>query len=151
MPSTWEPTPADTLPVVLELIEQDRGALNKTKKEPEPKNLTKEEEKALKELCNTHSFIVKPADKGSSVVIMDKIDYKQEALRQLNDSEYYHSLSDPIFPQTITNHHTGKIAQAQIPDQNPNAVFTRGTTPQTLVLLPATQNTQGTREMDGTT
>lgn len=100
LPSTWEPAPADTLPIVLDLIEQDRRTLNKTNKEPEPKNLTKEEELALKELRNTHSIIIKPADKGSSVVIMDKTDYKQEALRQLNDPQYYRPLTDPIYPQT---------------------------------------------------
>ena len=33
--------------------------------------------------------MIKEADKGGAVVIMDKDDYKNKVLKQLNDSEYY--------------------------------------------------------------
>uniref|UniRef100_A0A3B5QHJ5 Uncharacterized protein n=1 Tax=Xiphophorus maculatus TaxID=8083 RepID=A0A3B5QHJ5_XIPMA len=63
-------------------------------------NLTQGEENTLTELQNRHSIIIKPADKGSTIVIMDKTDYTWEAMRQ--DEEYYKSLEKPIYPETQT-------------------------------------------------
>jgi hypothetical protein len=41
-------------------------------------------------------IIIKPADKGSAVVVMDKTTYIQEAERQLSDCRFYEKLdSDP--------------------------------------------------------
>ena len=39
-------------------------------------------------------IIIKQADKGSAVVILDRDRYVAEAIRQLNDSEVYISLRD---------------------------------------------------------
>uniref|UniRef100_A0A3B5LLQ4 Uncharacterized protein n=1 Tax=Xiphophorus couchianus TaxID=32473 RepID=A0A3B5LLQ4_9TELE len=63
-------------------------------------NLTQGEENTLTELQNRHSIIIKPADKGSTIVIMDKTDYTWEAMRQ--EEEYYKSLEKPIYPETQT-------------------------------------------------
>uniref|UniRef100_A0A3B3X7P6 Uncharacterized protein n=1 Tax=Poecilia mexicana TaxID=48701 RepID=A0A3B3X7P6_9TELE len=65
-------------------------------------NLTQEEIDALEELQNFNSIIIKPADKGSTIVIMDKADYAWEANRQLKDREYYEPLKTPIYPETRT-------------------------------------------------
>ena len=57
---------------------------------PPANNLTNGELKALEELkllCNR--IIIKPADKGSAVVIMNIQDYVQEGLRQLTNATYY--------------------------------------------------------------
>jgi hypothetical protein len=41
-------------------------------------------------------MIIKPADKGSAVVVMDKTTYLQEAERQLSDCRFYEKFdSDP--------------------------------------------------------
>ena len=41
-------------------------------------NLTKKEREAMKELMTGCSIIIKPADKGSGIVIWDKQDYLRE-------------------------------------------------------------------------
>lgn len=68
--------------------------------EPETSNLTSEEEIALEELQNLHSIIIKPADKGSTIVIMNKDDYCFEVMRQLQDQEFYRPLQEPIYLET---------------------------------------------------
>ena len=60
------------------------------------RNLTKDEQEALENLRSYDDIIIKQADKGSAVVVMDKGTYIQEAMGQLNDSEVYVSLDgDP--------------------------------------------------------
>ena len=61
-------------------------------------NLTKAERDALKQLTNLPDIIIKPADKGSAIVIMDREAYTYEAQRQLLDRKYYHSLDQPVYP-----------------------------------------------------
>jgi hypothetical protein len=40
--------------------------------------------------------VIKPADKGSAVVVMDKVDYLEEANRQLTDERFFKKMdSDP--------------------------------------------------------
>lgn len=64
-------------------------------------NLTPEENIALKELIDNRNIIIKPADKGSMVVIMDLEQYLWEGYRQLNDNNYYTKLKQPIYMQTF--------------------------------------------------
>ena len=60
------------------------------------RNLTKEEQKALEDLRSYDDIVIKQADKGSAVVVMDKERYVTEATRQLGDSAVYVSLEmDP--------------------------------------------------------
>lgn len=40
--------------------------------------------------------MIKPADKGSVIVIMDREQYEGEAGRQLNNTTYYRKLDKPI-------------------------------------------------------
>ena len=56
------------------------------------RNLTKEEQKALEDLRSYDDIVIKQADKGSAVVVMDKERYVTEATRQLGDSAVYVSL-----------------------------------------------------------
>ena len=59
-------------------------------------NLSPNETQALKELCLNKDIIIKPADKGSAVVIMQREDYLKEGYRQLSDINYYRKLDhDP--------------------------------------------------------
>lgn len=64
-------------------------------------NLTKLEIEALRSLQNNSSIVIKPADKGSAVVIMDRDQYIWEGYRQLLDNTYYVQLDKPIYPETI--------------------------------------------------
>lgn len=52
-------------------------------------NLSTAQRRALVELKNNDSIIVKPADKGGSVVVMDKEAYRQSVLMMLSDSKSY--------------------------------------------------------------
>ena len=54
---------------------------------------------ALKELKQNADIVIKPADKGSAIVIMDTDDYVLEAERQLNVSKHYKEISESQFPK----------------------------------------------------
>ena len=59
-------------------------------------NLTKSERDALKHLKGLDEIIIKPADKGGAIVVMDKSKYIEEADRQLSNTDFYLPLrSDP--------------------------------------------------------
>ena len=51
-------------------------------------NLTPVERTALQNLRSNEDIIIKPADKGSAVVVMDKSAYIREAERQLSDNRF---------------------------------------------------------------
>ena len=59
-------------------------------------NLPPEERTALRHLRQRTDIIIKPADKGSAVVVLSKEDYIREADRQLNNPTHYCQLTaDP--------------------------------------------------------
>ncbi|XP_041439924.1 uncharacterized protein LOC121400598 [Xenopus laevis] len=59
-------------------------------------NLNKKEREALEQLKNNPSIIIKPADKGGAVVILDYAYYKSEICSQLADGSCYQKLTfDP--------------------------------------------------------
>jgi hypothetical protein len=55
-------------------------------------NLSPSERAALAALVNNDDIIIKPADKGSAVVIMDRIDYLKEGYKQLGNDRFYKKL-----------------------------------------------------------
>jgi len=63
-------------------------------------NLTKAQLQTIKTLRDNSQVIIKPADKGGAIVVMNTEKYKQEALRQLNNTTYYVPLEGPIYPET---------------------------------------------------
>lgn len=52
-------------------------------------NLSRNELVALRELKNDEDIIIKPADKGGAIVLMNRADYINEANRQLNNQMFY--------------------------------------------------------------
>ena len=52
-------------------------------------NFTKSQWESLEELSKDDSIIIKEADKGSTVVVMDKQDYKEMVLNILKDKTFY--------------------------------------------------------------
>jgi hypothetical protein len=59
-------------------------------------NLTRTEKDALFQLKQRQDIVIKPADKGSAVVIMDTDKYISEAHKHLSDKRFYQSLKhDP--------------------------------------------------------
>ena len=45
-------------------------------------------------------MVIKKADKGSVVVIMDTQNYITEGYRQLNNDNHYEKINEPIYPRT---------------------------------------------------
>lgn len=62
-------------------------------------NLNKRERVALKRLSNNKEIIMKPADKGGAIVILNTGDYITEAMRQLNKEEYYKKVEEDLTSQ----------------------------------------------------
>lgn len=100
--SDWTP-PLSKLPLeVINLIEDDWNLWNKHYRPiREQLNLSLEEVKALRELKNTKHIVIKPADKGATVVILSREQYNLEVEKQLSDKNYYKKLDNPIFLETI--------------------------------------------------
>jgi hypothetical protein len=59
------------------------------------------ERQAIRDLKSQHEIVIKPADKGSAVVIMNRANYIQEGYRQLNNTQYYRKLTTPIYPNNV--------------------------------------------------
>ncbi|XP_075053840.1 multidrug and toxin extrusion protein 1-like [Mixophyes fleayi] len=75
------------------LVKED---LRRIKRDKRTLNLSKKEREALKNLKENKKIVIKPADKGGSVVIQDVDQYHQEVMRQLGDENTYEILkTDP--------------------------------------------------------
>lgn len=100
--SVWSPPIAQLPPQIWTLMKADYEYFqNRFHIERIKPNLTTEETRALTELKENKQIIIKPADKGSAVVILDREQYLEEGYRQLNDKTYYLKLKKPIYHETI--------------------------------------------------
>ena len=88
------PAQSHTLEAFITAVETDIKAHTPTNTRHD--NLTPAERQSLVKLRNDSNIVIKPADKGSSVVVQDKDDYIAEAERQLADQRFYRKLDyDP--------------------------------------------------------
>jgi len=100
-PSTWDPKLESASPPIQLLVRKDLNVFGRFKPRPPNKsNLTMEELKAIKDLSSNSNIIIKPADKGSQIVLMDKAQYLLEANRQLSNDQHYSLLPHSIQPET---------------------------------------------------
>ena len=67
---------------------------------PGKSNLTSQQLKIIQSLKTNPDIIIKPADKGGATVILSSQLYKNEAIRQLSNTNYYIPISEPIYPDT---------------------------------------------------
>ncbi|XP_063411202.1 uncharacterized protein LOC134694136 [Mytilus trossulus] len=121
--SSWIPKPSKsaTLEDVIDKIKSDVVHLA-SNKYSSFYNTTPDEKKAIQSLRNRHDIVIKPADKGSAVVIMDKANYIAEAERQLSDERFYKKLdydptsefSSKIITALQTMHNDGHIDEDTI-------------------------------------
>ena len=98
--STFTPSNKNMPKEVLDTIDKISTDISNLKVPHHKNNLTNEEIQSLKNLRLNKNIVIKPADKGSATVIMDKENYINEGYRQLNDNRYYKKISDPIYPDT---------------------------------------------------
>ena len=90
--SRWNPVGPS---VVEEFIFLNQEELRKRKVfAPHHKNTSRDEYKAIKDLQNNKDIVIKPADKGGAVVVMDLKDYLAEGYKQLSDGNVYKKLSE---------------------------------------------------------
>ena len=102
-PSKTNWTPKDNHHSIETYIEAVKKDLNETidkpykdSKKTKSHNLSKGEIEALSYLSKRDDIIITNADKGGAVVIIDIIQYKKEAQRQLNDSATYKLLDNNV-------------------------------------------------------
>lgn len=100
--SEWTPNETEMPKEVLETIQKINNDLSELNIPKPKKNLSYPEFKALNAIRNNSAIIIKPADKGSATVIMDKQNYINEGHRQLSDDRYYKKIHSPIFRDTAT-------------------------------------------------
>ena len=86
-PSKWKPPPVTSLEV---FSRQNEIGLLQNKVPPSKfDNLTRDEKKTLKSLSLNKAIVIKNADKGGAVVVLNTTDYIKEGLRQLSDPYFY--------------------------------------------------------------
>lgn len=112
--SEWNPPENDIIQDQLDVLKNEVSKLEV--KQNRKKNLSPKEYKALKSLRNNRNIVIKPADKGATVVIMDKARYVNEGNRQLLNPNYYQKINEPIHPRvkeklnsTLDKLHKGKF------------------------------------------
>lgn len=93
----WQP-PVE-LPCLLGLQADLKERLGRVPLTNASNNLPPALRMALKHLKTQNSAILKPADKGSCLVVMDCQAYAQEALRQLQNPLHYRALTEPVYPR----------------------------------------------------
>ncbi|GAA6078834.1 uncharacterized protein LOC109201125 isoform X1 [Tachysurus ichikawai] len=101
--SNWEPPPQKIPQKLKDLIQMDKTTMKNLPipKNTQPSNLSGPKKMAIKSPRNNHRIAIKPADKGSGLVIMDRPKYVQEALRQLYNPQYYKKLAQPIYKESL--------------------------------------------------
>ena len=72
-------------------------------KKPLTKNLTHQEAKALQRLRKNKSIVIKKADKGGSIVILNREDYKQKVFQHLSDESSYEAMPNNPLKDIQTN------------------------------------------------
>lgn len=94
--STFVPNVTDaSIAVFEELVMWDLRTMEANKRNVKS-NLKRIEFEAIQDLANDTSLVIKPADKGGGVVILDRTVYEEEAYCQLGDTVAYHKLQkDP--------------------------------------------------------
>ena len=64
------------------------------------KNLTKGEELAMTELFLDDSIVIRPADKGSGIVVLDAKDYEDRLKTELDDCSTYSQIDKDVTKET---------------------------------------------------
>ncbi|XP_064633637.1 uncharacterized protein LOC135491594 [Lineus longissimus] len=87
---------------------------------PHTQNLTENEKAAISQLQKLSQIVIKPADKGSAIVIMNKTDYIAEAERQLKNLTHYRSIpeeSTPLHATQVTSFLTDMLNTGEITEK----------------------------------
>ena len=102
--STWKP-PLGHPNIEVFLSQLEKEIFTLSEKPLRYSNLSKEEWQVVRSLANDRNIVIKKADKGSCVVIWDRLDYIMEAEKQLSDKTIY---KDVTFNKNIIPNLTEK-------------------------------------------
>ena len=97
------------------------GLLNSKVKHARKPNLTRKQLCSLRELSENSDIVIKKANKGSAVVVMNTTDYLREGYRQLSDTKFYTKLEhDPTeeVAEKVTKTLTQMKQKGLISDKN---------------------------------
>jgi len=98
--SNWSPPDGQIDAEVHTCISNFTKELDAIKVQSEKSNITPEEMLCLDKLRKNKDIVIKKADKGSAIVVLDKEDYLFEGYRQLGNKQHYTVLEKPIFQDT---------------------------------------------------
>jgi hypothetical protein len=98
--SAWSPKDSSIHPNVLTKIKQMESEINELKVSPEQVNMSPAEYQSLQDLKSNHKIVIKKADKGSAVVVMNRQDYIAEGRRQLSNAKHYKKIDEFVYPKT---------------------------------------------------
>ena len=93
--SNWVPPDKGTDPDLIECINNFTKEIDELNVLREKPNLTIEEQLTLNNLRKNKDIVIKKADNGSVVVIMDTWNYITEGYRQLNNYNHYEKADIP--------------------------------------------------------
>ena len=97
--STWDTTDETVSKDFAKMFKSLEKKINRMKiVQSKKQNLSQQERKALKSLRKNKNIVIKPADKGTTLVIMNRADYIQEGERQLSNDKFYKKINKPIYP-----------------------------------------------------
>jgi hypothetical protein len=98
--SNWTPPDSKIDNDVHKCISDIIRDINGIKLQSENSNISADEMSSLHRLSKNENIVIKKADKGSAIVIMNKEDYLFEGYRQLQNPLHYKRLEKPIFMET---------------------------------------------------
>uniref|UniRef100_A0A4W5LRR3 Reverse transcriptase domain-containing protein n=1 Tax=Hucho hucho TaxID=62062 RepID=A0A4W5LRR3_9TELE len=103
-PSRWEPKSQTISAPIRKLIKTNTHIIREchTATITSQQNITLEERRAIAELRKHKHITIKPADKGSKIIIMDNQQYLFEAHRQLSNTQHYTPIPASTQIQTQT-------------------------------------------------
>ena len=71
---------------------------------PAKHNHSPAERRSLRSLKQDNSIVLKPAGKGTNVVVMNRLDYLTEGYKQLGDENYYR-----LVDEDLTHKHMNEV------------------------------------------
>ena len=98
-PTGYVGTNNDLLNSTLNKIKDDILAAAETVSRSLTDNITKREREAIRSLKENENIVINKADKGSTVVVVNKSDYIEEGLKHLDDPNVYRKLTRDTTPE----------------------------------------------------
>ena len=98
-----------------------------------------EEHRAIRSLNKNKDIIIKPADKGSAIVILNKQSYINEGQRQLHNTQFYEETDSDLTGEVIHRinlHAHNMLHRGQISQNTCNYLTTDNDRAQQFYLLP---------------